>query len=101
MPWRPARHRGSPHQRGLGQHWRTIRNLAVLLEPWCHNSRCARTDAGTPANPLTGEHRIPRRDGGTASPTNVTVLCRSCNSAQLSGAPLSPPTVDELARLGT
>lgn len=99
MPWRPARHRGSTHQRGLGQHWRRIRNHAVILEPWCHNSHCPHHDAGTPANPLTGEHRIPRRDGGELSARNTTVLCLRCNSAQQTGAPLSQHTIDQLASL--
>jgi hypothetical protein len=57
---------------------------AIEAEPWCHHpGGCCYPDAGTPANPLSGEHLDPVRHAGTALPSldDITVLCRRHNSA--------------------
>lgn len=64
---------------------------AIAAEPWCHaDGGCPHPDAGTPANPLTGDHADPQEPMSALRP-----LCRRCNSAranrgragQISGQP--------------
>lgn len=50
----------------------------IAAEPWCHTQpRCPYPDAGSKANPLTGDHTDP---DNPASP--LVPLCRRCNSAR-------------------
>jgi hypothetical protein len=58
---------------------------AVADEPWCHRvGGCPYPDAGTPANPLTGDHAVALRAGGDPRQAPI-VLCRRCNSAKGAG----------------
>jgi 5-methylcytosine-specific restriction enzyme A len=64
--------RGTTTQRGLGSDWQRVRRIAVARQPYC-----AECDA---TSDLTGDHIVPRSEGGTNTLDNVRVLCRSCNS---------------------
>jgi 5-methylcytosine-specific restriction protein A len=75
--------RGSRHQRGYDNDWDRLVAALKATEPWCHNRRCPYRDAGTQANPLTGQHIVAKIRGGTDEPRNVTVWCRRCNSAEV------------------
>jgi 5-methylcytosine-specific restriction endonuclease McrA len=48
--------------------------LAIQAQPYC-------SDCGATAD-LTGDHITPRSRGGLNTPTNIRVLCRSCNSSK-------------------
>jgi 5-methylcytosine-specific restriction endonuclease McrA len=72
--------RSSSYARGYDATYRRERARVIAAEPWCHANPCPYPDAGTPANPLTGEHQVPLSRGGYGSP--LTVLCRSCNSSR-------------------
>ena len=50
---------------------------AIAAEPWCHSDPCPYPDAGTPANPLTGDHSEPDDPQSPLVPR-----CRACNSAR-------------------
>ena len=72
----------SPSRRGYGPDWQRRSRAAIQAEPWCHNPNgCPHRDAGTPANPLTGDHPIPLAAGGSTTQDPVP-LCRRCNSAK-------------------
>jgi 5-methylcytosine-specific restriction protein A len=73
-PAPPRTHALSSTQRGYDYRWRQIVARAIREQPWC--SRCGRTDR------LSGDHIIPLSKGGTDDPSNVRVLCISCNSAK-------------------
>lgn len=70
--------RGTTAQRGLsGAHARMSQlykdtNRACAI---CHRH-------GTPGNPITAGHIIPRSRGGTNDPSNYQPECLSCNSAK-------------------
>jgi 5-methylcytosine-specific restriction protein A len=75
------RTRGSAHQRGYTQAWRTAAAAAVAQHKaeqgeWCPGF-------GVPphqATDLTADHIVPKAAGGTNDPSNIQVLCRGCNS---------------------
>lgn len=73
--------RGSAHQRGYTQAWRTTASAAVTAHRAEHGDWCP--GWGVPphaASDLTGDHITPKVRGGTDDPSNVQVLCRSCNA---------------------
>ena len=71
--------RGTRTQRGLDNRWLRLRDKAIALQPWC--SYCGATEN------LTGDHRIPRSQGGVARTVDdIIVACRSCNSRRGLGA---------------
>ena len=77
----PPAPRATATERGYDAEWRRLASKMIRLEPWCHaRGGCPHADANTPANPLTLDHRVPRSRGGTSDVSNVTVLCRKCNS---------------------
>jgi 5-methylcytosine-specific restriction endonuclease McrA len=45
-----------------------------------HEGECGAS--GTPANPITAGHIVPRSKGGTNEASNYKPECRSCNSAK-------------------
>jgi 5-methylcytosine-specific restriction endonuclease McrA len=55
----------------------------IRAHPWC--SVCGRRDD------LTCDHIIPVSKGGTASRSNMRVVCRSCNSRRQNGNKLIEP----------
>lgn len=63
-----------PHTRARGytNQWEQVAARAKHQQPWC-------TDCGATAD-LTVDHALPLARGGTSTPTNARVLCRSCNS---------------------
>lgn len=68
--------KGSTKARGLsGEHARISREFKRLDLP-C--ALCGRH--GTPRNPITAGHLLPRVMGGTNSPYNYQPECRECNS---------------------
>lgn len=75
------RARGSAHQRGYDQAWRTTAARAVAQHraqwgDWCPGWKIE----PHPSKDLTADHIQPKALGGTDSPDNIAVLCRSCNS---------------------
>ena len=79
------RRRGSAHRRGYTKHWQRIVKLAIQAQPWC-------SDCGATSD-LTGDHITPRVAGGGNVPSNIRVLCRSCNSSR--GAKLARPRMHD------
>ncbi|WP_033415413.1 HNH endonuclease [Streptomyces canus] len=73
--------RGSAHQRGYTQQWRTTAAQAVAQHRAEHGDWCPgwKVPAHS-ATDLTADHIAPKAQGGTDSPDNVQVLCRPCNS---------------------
>lgn len=73
--------RGSAHQRGYTQAWRTTAARAVAEHRAAHGDWCP--GWGVPphlASDLTADHRIPKAQGGSDDPSNIQVLCRGCNA---------------------
>lgn len=73
--------RGSAHQRGYTQAWRTlaaqtVANHRAQWGDWCPGWQTP----GHPAADLTADHVVPKARGGTDHPSNLQVLCRGCNS---------------------
>lgn len=69
-----ANHTKSAAARGYDHHWRKLRDRALKRQPWC--AHCGTTED------LTGDHHVPLREDPTRrlDPTNVVILCRTCNS---------------------
>lgn len=73
--------RGSSTQRGYGAQWRRRAATIIALHrnqygDWCPGWKTE----PHPAQVLTVDHITPKSAGGTDSPENLQVLCRSCNS---------------------
>jgi 5-methylcytosine-specific restriction endonuclease McrA len=71
----PPRKHKSKNTRRAGAYdyqWQKVRAEAIRLQPYC-------LFCGT-AQDLTGDHIVPRKEGGTNTLDNVRVLCRSCNT---------------------
>lgn len=73
--------RGSAHQRGYTSEWRRTAQAAVTKHraqygDWCPGWKTQ----PHPSKDLTADHVRPKSLGGTDSPDNIAVLCRSCNS---------------------
>lgn len=66
------RREGSSTQRGYGAEWRRLRSKVLREQPFCQ--ACGSSDR------LHVDHIIPLKRGGTSTPVNVRVLCRSCHS---------------------
>lgn len=64
--------RGKTAARGLGSAHRRATAALRRAESVCE--RCG--ESGTPENPLTGEHGVPRAHGGTEV---TAILCLRCN----------------------
>jgi 5-methylcytosine-specific restriction endonuclease McrA len=69
--------------RGYDEHWYRMVALAIHAQPWC--TTCGAT------TDLTGDHIVPRTHGGLNVPSNIQVLCRSCNSKK--GANTEPKPI--------
>lgn len=77
--------RGTRTQRGLDNRWLRLRDRMVRDHVSAHGWVCPGYDRPLhPVEPgeLTGDHRIPRsvRPDLALEPSNVDVLCASCNS---------------------
>jgi 5-methylcytosine-specific restriction enzyme A len=70
--------RGKTAARGYDARWRRLVELAIHAHPYCAD--CGHT--GSKDNPLTGDHIIPRADGGPKTLSNIAVRCRRCNSSR-------------------
>jgi HNH endonuclease len=69
--------RGNTTQRGLGaEHQRQVAELKREAGPLSYCPRCGR--AITKANPITGQHVVPRAHGGTKA---TELECKICNSS--------------------
>ncbi|HCT78575.1 MAG TPA: hypothetical protein DGT23_18740 [Micromonosporaceae bacterium] len=75
--------RGSPTQRGLGStHRAQVKALieAYIAEHGHTPNTCPMCSRDiTKSNPITGQHTVPRAQGGTHADT---LLCLSCNSSE-------------------
>jgi 5-methylcytosine-specific restriction enzyme A len=69
------RRRGKTAARGYDARWRQLVELAIRAHPYCVDCR----HPGSADNPLTGDHIIPRADGGPNTLDNIAVRCRVCN----------------------
>lgn len=58
--------------------WRKLVARAIAEHPWCAVCR----HPGSPENPLTGDHIVPRKRGGKNERGNIAVLCRVHNSSK-------------------
>jgi 5-methylcytosine-specific restriction endonuclease McrA len=73
--------RGKTAARGYDAAWRRMVALAIRAHPYCTD--CGLVGSGD--NPLTGDHIVPRVDGGQNTPSNIAVRCRVCNSRRGAG----------------
>lgn len=69
--------RGTTAQR-LGSGWARVSRAVVRRDGACVD--CGHR--GSPDNPLTADHVIPRSQGGTNDMSNLVCRCRSCNSSR-------------------
>ena len=91
MPPRPCLHCGglipfgrrcscrTNEARGYGSEWRKIRQ-AILARDGGQCIDCGHT--GSPANPLTVDHVMPKARGGGDNPDNLVTRCRIHNSSK-------------------
>lgn len=82
--------RASAHARGYDRQHQVATAQAIAAEPWCHRAGgCPYDDAGTPANPLTGDHPLTLAQcGGDKARWEAqerVPLCRRCNTSKGSG----------------
>ena len=70
--------RGTTTQRGYGTAWQKMSARVVAEERACRV--CGTT--GTPDNPLTADHIVPKTAGGGDGRTNAQCLCRRHNSSK-------------------
>ena len=90
MPTRPSRRPGGAHAQGYDRQHQALTAAAIAREPWCHRSGgCPYDDAGTPANPLTGDHPLTLAQcGGDVQRWKAQPripMCRRCNTSKGSG----------------
>jgi 5-methylcytosine-specific restriction protein A len=70
--------RGTSKERGYGAEWRKMRDLVLAQEKCCARCGCE----GSPGNPLSVDHIIPKARGGTNDRDNLQTLCHKCNSGK-------------------
>lgn len=70
--------RGTTTQRGYGANWARISAFIIARDRACAD--CGAT--GSPGNPLTADHIVPKHHGGTDHPTNLICRCRKHNSTK-------------------
>ena len=68
------RARGSAHQRGYDHQHQRLAKQAIAAHPYCAD--CHSTED------LCADHIVPLSRGGTNTPSNYQVRCRSCNTAR-------------------
>ena len=73
-----SQRRGKTAARGDDAAWRHVVAIAIRAHPYCTD--CGHT--GSKDNPLTGDHIVPRADGGPKTLSNIAVRCRRCNSSR-------------------
>ena len=79
--------RGSRHERGLGNDWARQSQAAVAAHVAAHGWLCPGDGIKRgphPSRDLTGDHVVPRAQGGTAA-DGIIVRCRSCNARRGAG----------------
>lgn len=85
--------RPSPQQRGYGEAWRNIRDPIIQTWREQHGDVCPGWGVPahdvTPPNLLTGDHLVPKDQGGGDEPDNVIVLCKRCQGRK--GTSTTPP----------
>ncbi|MFI2184604.1 HNH endonuclease [Streptomyces sioyaensis] len=73
--------RGSATQRGYGAEWQRTAARVLAAHRRQYGQWCPGWGVpGHPATDLTADHVVPKSKGGTDDPSNIAVLCRSCNS---------------------
>jgi 5-methylcytosine-specific restriction protein A len=73
--------RGSAHQRGYTQAWRTAAAAAVAEHRAAHGDWCQGWGVLAHASSdLTADHAVPKAAGGTDEQSNIQILCRGCNA---------------------
>lgn len=72
--------RGTASQRGYGKAWRELRAQLIAAHPYCSNPDCR--EPITKDNPLSVDHIVQRQHGGSDDPSNLRVLCLSCNHSR-------------------
>lgn len=70
--------RGNTTQRNYGAPWAKLSTTVITRDGHCTD--CGTT--GTPTNPLTADHIIPKARGGTDDLHNLICRCRRHNSAK-------------------
>ena len=65
----------------FGSGWSSVALRVVAEERHCR----ACGHPGSPDNPLTADHIVPRARGGGNDRANLQCLCRRCNSAKAAG----------------
>lgn len=77
------RERGSAAARGYDAKWRKMRKAAVVAHIQRFGEVCPgwkRDPHTAPKATLEGDHRVSLAMGGKNEPSNIDVLCRSCNA---------------------
>ena len=87
MPWRPRTRPSSSSARGYDAQHERLTAAAIAAEPWCHTLPvCPWPDAGTPSNPLQGDHPLSLAECGGDwdrwRGQRRVPLCRRCNLAK-------------------
>ena len=78
--------------RGYDKEWVRLSKWARSMQPWC--SFCGSN------KDLTADHITPLASGGLSVPSNVRVLCRSCNSAKGTFIRKNPELEKVLRKIG-
>lgn len=76
--WKPDRLRGSRHERGYGADWDRLRALILKRDRYlCQCDECKRAIRVRPATEV--DHRIPKSEGGTDDPANLSAINVDCH----------------------
>lgn len=80
----PAKARGGDRALYQGREWRALSARVLARHRGQFGPLCPGYQREShPASDLTVDHRIPIAGGGAAlDPSNLTVLCRSCNASK-------------------
>jgi 5-methylcytosine-specific restriction protein A len=75
--------RGSSSARGYGSRWRAMRSVVLAEHVALYGAVCP--GYGVPSHAstdLTVDHIMPKARGGSDERSNLSILCRACNSSK-------------------